>query len=609
MSIDVSDAFNIKAFLSQLTEKPGVYRMFDQSKQVIYVGKAKNLKKRVSSYFNKQDSSVKTQVMVKQIVYIEVTVTNTETEALLLENNLIKELKPRYNVVFRDDKSYPYVFLSKGDYPRLVYHRGAKKEKGEYFGPFPSAGAVRQSLSLLQKLFKVRQCEDSVFKNRSRPCLQYQIKRCTAPCVNFISKEDYAQDVELTRLFYQGKNEQVIDLLKQRMDQASQDLNFETAAEYRDQIINLRKVVEKQVISGVEVDLDIIAFDIRAGVAAVVVMFIRGGKVLGNKTFYPRFPKDASMEELVNAFVTQFYLAGREVPKEVLISEISTDIELIEAALSDIAQRKVKVSTNVRSGRADWLRLATSNAQEAVATRLNLQANQEDKVVSLQEALQLPQSPRTMECFDISHTMGEGTVASCVVFENGAPAKNKYRRFDIKDIEPGDDYAAIRQAVSRRYSRMVKEEAQLPDLILIDGGKGQLKMAQEALDELGLKEVDCISVAKGTERKVGMEQIFRPGHSIAQILPADSLALHLIQHIRDEAHRFAISGHRAKRAKKRSRSWLEEVPGIGPKKRQELIRSFGGLQGIERATTDDLMKVKGINNELAQKIYDYLHET
>ncbi|MCO7222736.1 excinuclease ABC subunit UvrC [Pleionea sp. CnH1-48] len=608
MSNQESSAFDIKAFLKQLTELPGVYRMINAAGEIIYVGKAKNLKKRVSSYFTRADNTPKTRVMVSQIERIEVTVTNTETEALLLENNLIKKLKPRYNVVFRDDKSYPYVYLSKEDYPRLAYHRGARKKPGDYFGPFPGAMAVKNSLSLLQKLFRVRQCEDSVFKNRSRPCLQYQIKRCTAPCVNYISKEEYAQDVELTRLFYQGKNEAVIDVLKARMDHASETLEFEQAAYFRDLIASLRKLTEKQVISGGRRNLDVFSFAIKAGIAGVVVLFIRQGKVLGSKSYFPKFPKHATEAELIDSFIMQFYMAGREVPEEIVLSHDYEGIPLLQATLSDFADKKVKVSNNVRSERADWVRLANSNVEQAVMSKLNLQTGQLDKIKQLQKALDLDEVPNRMECFDISHTMGEGTVASCVVFDQGAPAKSLYRRFNIEDVEAGDDYAAIKQAVSRRYARLLKEDQSLPDLILIDGGKGQLNKALDALGELGLSNVQCIGVSKGSDRKAGQELIHRPEQEHPSIMAADSLALHLIQHIRDEAHRFAITAHRQRRGKARTRSWLEEIPGIGPKKRRELLRHFGGLQGVERATHEELCKVAGINRDLAQKIVDYLSD-
>jgi excinuclease ABC subunit C len=601
-------AFDIPSFLEQLTSKPGVYRMLDEHGEVIYVGKAKNLKKRVSSYFNKNDSSPKTRVMVKQINRIEVTVTNTEIEALLLENNLIKELKPRYNVVFRDDKSYPYILLTEGEYPRLAYHRGAKKEKGEYFGPFPSSSAVRHSLSLLQKLFQVRQCEDSVFKNRSRPCLQYQIKRCKAPCVGYISQAEYAIDVELTRLFYRGKNELVMQKLTERMEQAANNLDFESAAELRDQIASLRKLVGKQVISGAAVNADIFAVVSLGEIACVVVMFIRQGRVLGSNTYYPKFSTVNSEEELAESFVTQFYISGKAPPDEIIINRQSLDTELLAEAIRSLAGRQVRVATKVRADRADWLDLAMQNAHEALQTRLNLKANQRQKLKALMQELGLSQLPEHMECFDISHTMGEQTVASCVVFKGGAPHRQSYRRFNIHDITPGDDYAAIEQAVFRRYSRVIKEDAALPNLIIIDGGKGQLKAAQKALSQLGLSEVECIGVAKGVERKAGMEQVFKPGSPIPQVFDSQSLGLHLLQHIRDEAHRFAITGHRHNRGKARTKSWLEEIPGVGPKKRQVLLKHFGGLKNIETASLADLRKVPGIHQGLAEKIYNYLHQ-
>ncbi len=602
------NSFDIPSFLKQLTGKPGVYRMLDADGQVIYVGKAKNLKKRVSSYFNKSDASVKTQVMVKQIKSIEVTVTNTEIEALLLENNLIKQLKPRYNVVFRDDKSYPYILLSSGKYPRLAYHRGAKKEKGEYFGPFPGASAVRHSLSLLQKLFQVRQCEDSVFRNRSRPCLQYQIKRCKAPCVGYISEEDYAKDVELTRLFYQGKNDRVIQRLSERMEQAAEQLDFETAAELRDQIAGLRKLIGKQVISGTQIDADIFAMSVDAGIACVLVMFVRQGGVLGSKTYFPKYSGLNTEDELAESFITQFYLSGKSPPDEVIVGRDSLNFAVLGEAIQQVARKQVRLTAKVRADRADWLDLAEQNVNQALQSRLNLRSSQQEKLSALKKELKLEVLPEHMECFDISHTMGEETVASCVVFRDGAPHRQSYRRFNIKNVTPGDDYAAIEQAVFRRYSRVIKEEATLPQLILIDGGKGQLNAAQKSLDELGLNEVTCIGVAKGTERKAGMEQIFKKGQSVAQVFDNHSPGLHLIQQIRDEAHRFAISGHRHKRGKARVKSWLEDIPGVGPKKRQLLLKHFGGLKNIESASLSDLKKVTGINQDLAEKIYNYLHE-
>lgn len=602
-----SQPFDAKSYLAQLTEQPGVYRMMDASSTVIYVGKAKNLKNRVSSYFNKNDHSRKTQVMVKQISSIEVTVTNTETEALLLENHYIKKLRPRYNVLFRDDKTYPYIFLSNQEFPRLGYHRGAKKHKGDYFGPFPSAGAAKQSLSMLQKLFKVRQCEDSVFSNRSRPCLQYQIKRCKAPCVGYVSENEYHQDVQLTRLFYEGKSEQVVESLQNHMEQAAEQLDFEQAARFRDQIAMLRRVTQKQVISGKDIDIDVFAFTQQAGVNCVVVLFVRSGQVMGSNSYFPKASSITDHQELIESFLLQFYLAKHQVPREIIVNSTEFELDIVESAIGEIAKRKVRVTNNVRSARADWLALAQKNAEQALNNKLSLQVKQADKVIALADQLELESLPNHMECFDISHTMGESTIASCVVFKEGAPERASYRRFNIKDVQAGDDYAAIEQAVFRRYSRQVKESKLLPDLLLIDGGKGQLNAALKALKQIGIT-MPIISVAKGTERKLGMEQIFFPGKPIAKILDENSPALHLIQHIRDESHRFAIAGHRGKRSKSRNKSWLEEIPGVGPKKRQQLLKHFGGLRNIEQAALDDLKKVSGIDTQLAEKIYNYLHE-
>lgn len=600
--------FDAKSFVSQLTEQPGVYRMLDKHQEVIYVGKAKNLKNRVSSYFVKQDHTPKTRVMVKQIAGIEITITNTEVEALLLENHYIKQLRPRYNVIFRDDKTYPYIHLTNHTFPKLGYHRGARNKGGHYFGPFPSGYAARQSLSMLQKLFQVRQCEDSVFQNRSRPCLQYQIKRCKAPCVGLVTAEEYAEDVKLTRLFYQGKSDRVINQLQQKMEQAATELAFEEAAKYRDQLASLRSLTQKQVISGVMVDADVFALVVKAGVLAVVLVTVRDGQVMASETFFPKLRLDLTVPELVESFVLQFYLSGRQAPKEIIVDEPSLDCELLATAIAEVAEHKVRVTNNVRGDRLDWLQLARKNALNAAQNKLSATATQQQKVTALFEQLALAEMPMHMECFDISHTMGEGTVASCVVFKRGAPERSAYRRFNIKDITPGDDYAAIEQAVYRRYSRLLKAQEDLPDLILIDGGKGQLKAALSALSQINAPKTSIISVAKGTERKVGMEQIFFPEQSVAKILPETSEALHLIQHIRDEAHRFAIAGHRGRRQKARTTSWLESIPGVGPKKRQQLLKHFGGLQNIEKSSLSDLKKVKGIDTHLAEKIYNYLHE-
>ncbi len=604
----MSEPFDIQRFIRELTEQSGVYRMINKKDEVIYVGKAKNLKKRVNSYFKQGESSIKTQVMVKQVTRIEVTTTHTETEALLLENNLIKQLKPRYNVVFRDDKSYPYVFLSKGMFPKLAYHRGQRRFEGEYFGPFPSALAVKKSLSLLQKLFKVRQCEDSVFRHRTRPCLQYQIKRCKAPCVGYIDQEDYAKDVELTRLFYHGKNEEVIEQLKQQMDDAASELNYEAAATYRDLISDCRKLIEKQVISQGEIDADIMAFSVTAGMATAMVLFVRKGNVTGSHAYFPRFPKHTPLDELINAFVLQFYLAKKTIPQEIILSHPVEDVTLLQNSLAKLSSQRIKLSTSVRSPRADWLTMAKRNLEQAVSARMIQQTGAEERLNALQQALSFENRIERMECFDISHTMGEGTVASCVTFVQGVPERSAYRRFNIEGETAGDDYAAIKQAVSRRYTRLLKESMELPELIIIDGGVGQLNKARDVMLELGLPVEKMIAISKGSDRKAGMEKILF-GHPVqTKIFPETSPELHLLQHIRDEAHRFAIAGHRHKRSKTRQSSWLEQIQGVGSHKRRMLLRHFGGLQEIERAGIDDLMQVKGISRHLAEKIYAFVRD-
>ena len=606
-----STAFDVKAFLKTLTGKPGVYRMLDAEGTVLYVGKAANLKKRVSSYFRPTGHSPKTRAMVAQIHAVEVTVTHTENEALLLENNLIKELHPRYNILLRDDKSYPYIFLS-GDhgFPRLAYHRGAKRAKGRYFGPYPSAGAVRESLNLLQKLFMIRPCEDSFFRNRSRPCLQYQIKRCTGPCVGLVSEEEYAQDVRHAAMFLEGKSPAVIDELVAKMEAASRALDFEQAARYRDQIANLRRVQETQYVSGEGGDLDVIAARVEGGLACVQVFFLRGGRNLGNKTFFPRQADGASEAEILGAFIPQFYLTGPEgrgVPTEILVNHAPEDQPVLEAVLAQQSGHRVILSHRLRGDRARWLAMAVANARTALRAQLSSQANLLRRFELLQDALGLDSLPQRLECFDISHTMGEATVASCVVMDSNGPLKSDYRRFNIEDITPGDDYAAMRQALTRRYTRLKKGEGKLPDILFIDGGKGQLAEAEAVLEELQITGVTLVGVAKGPARKAGQEMLVLSGHEAPIILPADSPALHLIQQIRDEAHRFAITGHRQRRARARNTSTLEGIAGLGPKRRQQLIRQFGGLQEVARAGVEDLANVPGISKQLAQRVYDAFH--
>jgi len=603
--------FDIKGFLQGLPEAPGVYRMFNVRDEIIYVGKARNLKKRVSNYFTRADSSPKTRALVTHIDRIEVTTTHTETEALILENNLIKQYKPRYNVLLRDDKSYPYIFLStQQEYPRLSLQRGARKQKGRYFGPYPNAGAVRETLNLLQKLFQIRQCEDSFFSNRSRPCLQYQIKRCSAPCTKRITVSDYADDVRLATMFLDGKNRHVIDELVEKMAQAAEGLAYEAAAQYRDQIAALRVIQEKQYVSSDKGNIDVVSAVTQNGVGCVEVFYIRDGHNLGNKSFFPRHTNNASAEEILAAFLPQFYLGkegATEIPSQVIINHKLEDIELLKTVLSDAAGRQVAVSSNVRAERSRWLLMATANAEQNLARYINTKSNIMQRFIALQEALQLDSLPQRMECFDISHTSGEQTVASCVVFNNEGALKSDYRRFNIEGITGGDDYAAMNQALMRRYTRLKEGEGRLPDILFIDGGKGQVREAEKVLEELQVNGVNLIGIAKGRARKAGEETLYFAGIGREINLPADSAALHLIQQIRDEAHRFAITGHRARRAKAQKASVLEGVPGVGAKRRRQLLQQFGGLQGVARAGVEDLASIKGISDELAQRIYDIFH--
>ncbi len=607
MTAAKSVPFDSRAFLKTLTTRPGVYRMLDDEGKVLYVGKAGNLRKRVSSYFRRTGLSAKTRVLVDQIVNVEVTVTRTEVEALLLESNLIKQLRPRYNVLLRDDKSYPYIYLSTHqDFPRLCLHRGARRRKGRYFGPYPSAGAVRESLHLLQKLFRVRQCEDSFFSNRSRPCLQYQIKRCTAPCVGLIAREQYAADVAHTVMFLEGRSSQVVDGLVKDMDAASVAQDYEQAAVYRDQIASLRRVQERQYISNERGDVDIVACLADKGSACVQVFYVRGGRNLGNAVFFPKVPLETAEPDVLSAFLPQYYL-GKDVPSELLLSHALQGSELIAEALSAHAGHRVALRSNVRGDRAQWIKMALNNAGLALAAHINTRKGFSGRLRSLTAALGLDETPERIECFDISHTSGESTVASCVVFGLEGPLRSDYRRFNIRDIQAGDDYGAMEQALTRRYTRLKKGEGKLPDILFIDGGKGQVSSACKALDELQVTEVRIIGVAKGPGRKPGLETLHIPGRLDAVTLTADSPALHLIQQVRDEAHRFAITGHRQRRAKTRRTSSLEQIPGVGPKRRQQLLQQLGGLREVARAGVDDLASIKGIDRRLAQQIYDAFH--
>ena len=603
--------FDSESFLKTLTHKPGVYRMLDAQGKVIYVGKARNLKNRVSSYFKNKDKNTKTRAMVSQIANVEITITHTEGEALLLENNLIKELKPRYNILLRDDKSYPFIYLDdQHQYPRLSFHRGAKKTVGQYFGPYPSAGAVRESLNLLQKVFRIRQCEDSFFNNRSRPCLQYQINRCTAPCTGLVTAEEYQEDLRHAVMFLQGKSTLIIEELVAEMEKAAQELKYERAAHLRDQIASLKRVQEKQYVSSEHGNIDVIACVLKEGVACVQVFFIRDGRNLGNKFYYPKQTRDAAVPDVLNAFIPQFYLAqnsNRFIPPEIIVNNELPDSDLLQQVLTERAGNNITISCRVRGDRARWIQMAENNAKTALTNQLANQASIVQRFEALQDVLSLENMPQRLECFDISHTMGEATVASCVVMEPQGLQKSDYRRFNIEGITAGDDYAAMQQALTRRYTRLKKGEGKLPDILFIDGGKGQVSEAILVLEEMQVTDVLIVGIAKGPERKPGLETLYVGSIHKDITLPSESPALHLIQQIRDEAHRFAITGHRQRRSKARNVSVLQEVDGLGPKRRQALLKQFGGLQGIQRAGVEDLASVNGISKSLAQKIYDLFH--
>ncbi|MGH8452919.1 MAG: excinuclease ABC subunit UvrC [Nevskiales bacterium] len=600
--------FDVSRFLKQLTSRPGVYRMLDAGGSVLYVGKARNLKRRVSSYFSRKASDAKTHAMVAQVARVEVTVTQTEDEALLLESNLIKAHQPRYNVVFRDDKSYPYLFLSGNHpFPRLAFHRGAQRIGGRYFGPYPNVGAVREMQDALHKLFRIRQCEDSFFANRSRPCLQYQIKRCTAPCVGLVTAEDYRRDVDDAIRLLDGKAEVVMQDLVQRMEQAATALEFEQAARYREQIAAIRRLQEQPLQAGGTTDCDVIVGDIRDAVGCVVIVSIRNRMNFGHRSFFPRIPPNADSTELLTAFISQHYLQ-QPPPREILLAQALPEHGLLEQALSARSGRRVSLVSRPRGARQRLLQIAQATLEQALSGRLASRSSAGERLRALQAALQLEAPPHHIECFDISHTRGERAVASCVVFVNGQPEKTSYRSFNIDNIEPGDDYAALRQAIGRRFARLKKGEGRIPGLLLIDGGAGQLTQGQAALRELEIKSVRLVAVAKGPTRKAGCEQLVLPGRKTPLILPADSPALHLIQQVRDEAHRFAIGGHRRQRDKARTRSVLDDIDGLGPIRRQRLLKTFGGARQLSRVSIAELMRVDGISATLARKIYDYFHD-
>lgn len=605
------NCFNHKAFLKSVSSSPGVYRMYDKHETVIYVGKAKDLKKRLSSYFRKNLDHVKTQALVSHIHQIDVTLTHSETDALILEHDYIKQYQPKYNVLLRDDKSYPYILLSGHKHPRLAYHRGPQREKGRYFGPYPNGGAVRESLHLLQRIFPIRQCTDIYYKARSRPCLQFQIGRCSAPCVDKISEADYQEQVQLASLFLKGKDQQVISSLVEKMEVAAQSLQYEQAARFRDQIVALRKVSEQQEVSNTSGDMDVIGVHYASGVACFHLLFIRSGKVFGSRSYYPQIPEQTDLGELLHSFMMQFYLNAdiqRTMPKEIVLSETFEGQQQLAEAILQALGKKVVIKNQVRAERANFLRLAITNAQNAVETRLSHKNTVEQRFLLLEEALEMSTQIQRMECFDISHTMGESTVASCVVFNREGPDKGEYRKYNINGITGGDDYAAMKQAVSRRFDK-ITSTGKIPDVLFIDGGLGQLRVAQEIIDTQ-FAQIDktplVIGVAKGEGRKSGLETLILGETESTFTLAADSPAFHLIQQIRDESHRFAITGHRAKRQKSRNTSSLESIVGVGPKRRKALLQNFGGLQEVRNASVAELSKVPGISVEMAQLIHDQL---
>jgi excinuclease ABC subunit C len=599
-------AFDLKSFLASLPAKPGVYRMLDAEGTILYVGKARHLKNRVTSYFRGRAHSDRTQTMVSQVASVEVTVTASETEALLLEYNLIKQHRPRYNVMLKDDKSFPFIHVSTHEYPRIAFYRGARKLPGRFFGPYPSAAATRETLLLLQKLFRLRPCEDTFFANRSRPCLQYQIHRCTGPCVRLVTPEQYAQDVADATKVLEGRNSELIEDLQQRMEDASAKLQFEHAARLRDQIQMLNKIQATQVITRLaRNDIDAVAIACERGEFCVSIVFVRGGRNLGSSNFFPR-GGIGDESELLAGFLAQYYLS-REPPAEILLSRSVEGVEALEQALTMKAGRSVQLRSSVRGTRARWLEMATNNALLGLRIRAADRATVADQLDAVGQELDLGKPPQRIECFDVSHSMGESAVASCVVFGPDGPLKREYRRFNLREIVAGDDYGGIEQAVERRFTRIQRGESPMPDLVLIDGGPGQLSAALEALRRVGVSDLVVVAVAKGADRRVGQERLFFAGRDAPLILPDESPALRLIQRVRDEAHRFAITGHRKSRDRSRRESWLEEIPGLGPRRRRELLKAFGGLQGIRQASVEDLAKVHGISRQLAQEIYERMN--
>lgn len=612
--------FDHEAFLKSVTEQPGVYRMYNGEQTVIYVGKAKQLKKRLASYFRKDVGSVKTKALVSQICAIDVTVTHTEGEALILENNYIKKYQPKYNILLRDDKSYPYLLITAHKHPKLGLHRGGKRVKGDYFGPYPSVGAVWESLRLMQKIFPIRQCEDSYYRARSRPCLQHQLGRCLAPCVDKVSDEDYQHQVDLAKLFLKGKSSAVIEQLVARMELASGQLDFEQAAKFRDQITTLRKVQQQQFVSGIAAEMDVLGLYRFKSQVCVHLLCIRDHKILGSKSFFPTVPAQSNENDIYEAFIAQHYLTDEpssngqgNIPKEVVIGEALEQVATLSELLTKQAEHDVKISYRLRAERAQYLKLANTNAQTALVTRNSHKESMQARFVALNEVFELPNGIHRIECFDISHTMGQQTVASNVVFNQEGPLKSDYRRYNVHGITPGDDYAAMAFALDKRYGKIKVTDTdslkKMPDIIFIDGGKGQLAKAEDFFNKLNLDSTPLlVGVAKGESRKPGLETLILAGSHQLISLPPTSPALHLVQHIRDESHRFAITGHRAKRQKASKKSTLETIEGIGAKKRQALLTFLGGMQEVMKAEVSDLEKVPGISKVLAKNIYDALHD-
>ena len=610
MSASPASTFDPKAFLKQVTQAPGIYQMFAVDGKILYVGKARNLKNRLASYFRSSGLTLKTQALVSRIASVEVTITRTEIEALLLEQNLIKALKPPFNILLRDDKSYPFLHFSDHAWPALGIKRTRhQRGPGQWFGPYPSANAVRETLQLLYRVFQLRQCDDTTFSNRSRPCLQYQIKRCSAPCTGEISAKAYADDLHHAKLLLEGKSQQVTDSLAAKMDAAAAELNFEQAGYYRDQIQQLRQLQLRQDVDTGMGDADIFALASTEGHCSISLLQVREGRLISTRHFNFENPLDTSEEATLTAFIAQYYLTRTSLPPapEILLSHALEEADVLQQALSERFGFKSRLAHQLRSQRARWLDLAKTNAEQQLTSFRNKNDQQQQRMAALQAALGLAQPIQRMECFDISHSQGEATVASCVVFDEQGPRKQDYRRFNIEGVTGGDDYAAMAQALQRRYRRVQSGELNAPDLLLVDGGKGQLNAARSILTELGVTNTLLLGVAKGTTRKAGLETLFLETTDQQLALPGHSPALHLIQQIRDEAHRFAITGHRQRRDKTRKNSSLEDIPGIGPKRRQALLRHFGGRKAIAEAGIEDLCRVDGINRALAEEIHATLH--